>query len=128
MAGSYSQPIKANEVISYGTRDFQHLIRTAATKRWRLTISIHVRLANCRFSLHGVRNSRFSTDSIRKAATKRGPLTIFLFMAYRTWDFQHSIRTAATKRPQQLANLDLCSPSMQNACKLWIFYSCKWLI
>ena len=39
-----------------GTRDFQHSMRKAATKRWRLTISTNVRrlcklLANCEFAL-----------------------------------------------------------------------------
>ena len=63
--------------MSYGTRDFQHSIRKAATKRWRLTITTNVRrlcklLANCVFSLHGVRNSRFSTfnqNSSKKETT-----------------------------------------------------------
>ena len=61
MFGSCSQPIKADKIILCGTRDFQHLMRTAATKRWRLTICTHVQLANCEFPLHGIRNSRFST-------------------------------------------------------------------
>ena len=63
--------------MAYGTRDFQHLIRTAATKRWRLTICTHVQLANCEFPLHGIRNSRFSTSSIRIAVTKRWRLTTY---------------------------------------------------
>ena len=44
MVGSCSQPIKANKIISCGTRDSQHPIRTAATKRRRLTISTDIRL------------------------------------------------------------------------------------
>ena len=57
----------------YGTRDFQHSIRKAATKRWRLTISTNVRrpcklLANCEFALHGIRD--FQPHSIRTAARK----------------------------------------------------------
>ena len=67
MFGSCSQPIKANKIISCGTRDSQHPIRTAATtKRWRFTISTHVRrLCELRIcsSIHGVRNSRFSTSN-----------------------------------------------------------------
>ena len=43
MVGPCSQLIKANTIISCGTRDSKHPIRTAATKRWRLTISTHVR-------------------------------------------------------------------------------------
>ena len=66
--------------MSYGTRDFQHSIRKAATKRWRLTISTNVRAP----SKH--------TAQLRTVN--------LLFMAYGTQDFQHSIRTAARKRRQ----------------------------
>ena len=64
--------------MAYATRDFQHSIRTAATKRWRHTISTHVRrpcelLANCGFALHGVRNSTAATKR-RQLATCQSPL------------------------------------------------------
>ena len=66
--------------MAYGTPDFQHSIRKAATKRWRLTISTNVRAP----SKH--------TAQLRTVN--------LLFMAYGTQDFQHSIRTAARKRRQ----------------------------
>ena len=36
MFGPCSEPMKANRIISYGIQDFQHQIRTAATKRRQL--------------------------------------------------------------------------------------------
>ena len=90
MFSSCSQPIKANKIIPCRTlfsslggtsvpggadgcaqaRYFQHSIRTARTRRWRLTISIHVRrpyeLRTCSWDFQ---------HSIRTAASKRRQLT-----------------------------------------------------
>ena len=76
MVGSCSQPIKANKVISCGTRDSQHPIKTAATERDDAEYDLH----SCMSAVHA--NCEFAP----------------VFMAYGTRDFQHSIRTAATNR------------------------------
>ena len=63
--------------MAYGTRDLQHSIRTAATRRRQLTIRQSPLLSTVRANCENL-----------------------LFMAFGTRDFQHSIRTAATKRRQ----------------------------
>ena len=88
--------------------DFQHSLRTAATKRWWLT----TRQSPLMSAIH--------TNCLRTAN--------FPFMAYGPPDFQHSIRTAATKRHLRLANFHSCPQSMWTACELQICSSWKWLI
>ena len=61
MVGSCLQPIKANKVISCGTQDSQHPIRTAATETCQSPLVPTAVHTNCEFSLRGFRNWRFST-------------------------------------------------------------------
>ena len=82
MFGSCSQPIRANNIILYGTRFSQHPIRTAATKGRQLKTcrsprvpAVHancLRAANLGFVLFGTRDSQ---HSIRTAAKTRRQLT-----------------------------------------------------
>ena len=109
MFGSCSQPIKANKIISCGTRDFQHSVRTEATKRRQLMtrqsplVSVAIRTA-C--ELRNSRSSIFNQNSSNKEMTTcdlhSRPSSMrtadLLFKANGTRDFQHSIRTAATAK------------------------------
>ena len=121
MVGSYSQPIKANKIISYGTRDFQHPIRTAATKRWRLTISTRapsMRTA-CELRISSSWRTELEIFNIQSEQQQQGDDNLRLanlhlhlpsvrtacelrisssWRTYGTRDFQHSIRTPATKK------------------------------
>ena len=90
--------------VVYRTRDFQHSIRTAATKRWQLTTcqsplvsAVHV---NCLWTAN------------------------LLFILFGIWDFQHSTRTAATKRRQPY-NLPI-STRVCHLCKLHA--NCKFVL
>ena len=148
MFGSCSQPTKANKIISCGTRDYQHPIRTAPTKRWRLTISTHVRrpcelLANCEFALHGVRSSIFLTfnqNSSKKETTTydspnstyvRRPCKLRICSSWRTELKVYSIQSVQQQQRDDnfwLDNLHSCKPFGRTTCELRICSSWKWLI
>ena len=154
MFGSCSQPIKANKILSCGTRDSQHGVRNSRfstfsknrsnkkTTTYDSPISTRVRRhANCEFPLHGVRNSRSSTfnqnssnkemttcDLHSRPSSMRTACELPICSSRRTeleiFNIQ-SEQQQPRKRRQQLANLHSCPPSVQTACELRICSSWK---
>ena len=105
MFHSCLRPIKAIKIISYGTQDSQHPIRTAATKWRQLWLdNLHLCLPSmqtaCIFALHGAQNLRFST--FNQNSSEKEVITYDLscllsmltadlfFMAYGTREFNQN--------------------------------------
>ena len=96
MFGSFTEPIKANKIISYGTRDSQHPIRRAAAKRRKITTGrsplVSAVYANCLRTTNllevihlGLQNQKRLMHAINDLSTNIRPALLTAVDSYTHW-------------------------------------------